>query len=263
MAVVFLLGATGCLVAKRWSLGIGLLIPGILLLGSWQYDRIHETTSTMQVALLDNTLVEENREHPEKSVRYVRVTAMEMGKFEGKLRAANIHLTKPGTIVEVEIGRRPFSGSYLKSVSSLDYGKPAPKYTYVPPPSGGEFQYVFSQPAPTNVTLLHVISEHDSQSAMIALAFRTDHATFDRIRPAQFEPIPLESFSLNRTAKQEVDWWRLATDVTEIWGRNARDGTDYKRNAEDHFDTDEAMMTWDKDGLVQYLRIGRGLRTDR
>lgn len=264
---LFLLSAIACLAGKRWGFGIGLLIPGVLLLGGWLYDRTHEEVSQLQVMLLDNKLVKENREHPERSVFYVRVTALEMGNYQGKLRAADIRLTspgpKPGTIVAVEIGKHPLTGSYLKSMASLDYGKPAPKYTYVPPAKGGEFEYVFRQPPPPGVVLEQVLSEHDEQTAKIGLAFRTDRATFERIRPTDFEPVPFESFSSQNTAKRETVWWRSATRATEIWGRNAKDGRNYQRNKEDHFDNDRAMMTWDEDGLVQYFWIGRGLRTDR
>jgi len=264
---LFLLSAIVCLARKRWGFGIGLLIPGVLLLGGWLYDRTHEEVSQLQVMLLDNKLVRENREHPERSVFYVRVTALEMGNYQGNLRAADIRLTspgpKPGAIVAVQIGKHPLTGSYLKSMASLDYGKPPPKYTYVPPAKGGEFQHVFRQPVPASATLEQVLSEHDHQMAKVGLAFRTDRATFERIRPANFEPIPFESFSAQISAKHETVWWRSATRSTEIWGRNARDGKSYQRSPEDHFDTERAMMTWDADGLVQYFWYGGGLRTDR
>jgi len=120
VAAALLLSAVICLICKRWVFGVGLLIPGILLLGSWRYDRTHEQVSKLHVALLENKLVKANRAHPEDSIFYVRVTAMEVGNWEGKLRAADIHLTRPGTIVVVEIGKRPLTGSYLKSVASIN-----------------------------------------------------------------------------------------------------------------------------------------------
>jgi len=267
LGCVFLLSAIVCLVAKRWAFGIGLFIPGALLLGSWLYDRTHEELVKLNVALTDSRLIKENREHPEESIHYVSATALELGNYEGKIRAADIHATgavpKPGTIVAVEIGKRPFTGSYIKSMASMDYGKPQPKYTYVPPAKGSEFAYVFGQPPPPSVTMEQVLSEHNHQMAKIGLALRTDRATFEKIRPANFEPIPFESFSAQISAKHETVWWRSATRTTEIWGRNARDGRNYQRCPEDHFDLERAVMTWDADGLVQYFWYGGGLRTDR
>ena len=119
LGFIFLLSAILCLVFKRWAFGVGLLIPGLLLLGSWQYNRTHEKTSKMNVLLLNHTLVKENRQHPEKSVFFVSVTALEHGSWQGKLRAADIHLTGQPDIVVVEIGERPFTGNYLKSITSL------------------------------------------------------------------------------------------------------------------------------------------------
>jgi len=267
VASFFVLGGVACLVVRRRGFGIGLLIPGVLLFGSWTYDRTHEQVSSLQVMLLENKLVKEHRENPERSVFYVTVTALEMGNYQGKLRASDIRLTTPkpkaGSIVAVEIGKRPLTGSYLKSMASLDFGKPQPKYTYVPPAKGGEFEHVFRQPVPASVTLEQVHSEHNHQMAKVGLAFRTDRATFEKIRPADFEPIPFESFSAQISAKHETVWWRSATRSTEIWGRNARDGKKYERRPEDHFDMERAMMTWDADGLVQYFWYGGGLRTDR
>ena len=270
MGCIFLFSAIACLVAKKWAFGIGLLIPGVLLLGSWQYDRTHEELVKLNCALTDSRLVKEDREHPEKSIYYVSATALELGDYEGKIRAADIHSTgampKPGSIVAVEIGKRPFTGSRIKSMASMDYGKPQPKYTYVPPPKGGEFEYVFHQPPPSTVIMEQVLSEHNYQMAKIGLAFRTDRATFDKIRPADFEPIPLESFiaqGAQISAKHETVWWRSATKSTEIWGRNVGGWKKYERRPEDHFDTERAMMTWDADGLVQYFWYGGGLRTDR
>jgi hypothetical protein len=140
VACAFLLTAVVCFVCRRWVFGIGLSIPGVLLLGTWRYDCTHEQVSKLHVALLENKLVNENREHPENSLFYVRVTALEMGSWEGKLRAADIHLTGPGTIVTVEIGKRPLTGSYLKSVANLDYGQPASINTYAPPPRDEKFK---------------------------------------------------------------------------------------------------------------------------
>jgi hypothetical protein len=263
---VFLLSAILCLFVKRWAFGIGLLIPGTLLIGSWCYDRAHEKVSKFHVALLEKKLVREDREHPEKSIYYVDVTALEMGNWRGKLRAADMHdVGTPGTIVVVEIGEHPLTGSYIKSMARQNYGKPPPRYTYIPPPKGEEFQYVFHQPLPPNVTVERVISEYDHLSAKIALAFRIDRATFERLRPANLEPVPFDSFGLGLkiSTKKEVNWWRPATAKTEIWGRNTRDGKKYVRTKDDHFDTEQIVLTWDEDGLVQYFWFGGGLRTDR
>src|ERR1051325_2034557 len=267
---LFLVSVAACFISKKWAFGIGLFVPGALLLGAWLYDRTQEELVKLNCALTDCTLIKENREHPGESIYHVSATALELGNYEGKIRAADIHSTgaipKPGSIVAVEIGKRPFTGSYIKSMASMDYGKPQPKYTYVPPPKGGEFEYVFGQPLPPSVTMEQVLSEHNYQMAKIGLAFRTARATFEKIRPENFGPIPLESFNAKGaqiSAKHETLWWRSATKSTEIWGRNVGEGKKYERRPEDHFDTERAMMTWDADGLVQYFWYGGGLRTDR
>jgi hypothetical protein len=263
MGGLFLLSAIACLVGKKRVSAFGLFIPGALLLGSWWYDRSHEELVKLNCALTDMTLVKENQEHPGESIYHVSATALELGNYEGRIRAADVHSTgampKPGSIVAVEIGKRPFTGSYIKSIASMDYGKPQPKYTYIPPPKGEEFQYIFHQPPPANVVLEQIISEATRESGKIALAFRTDHATFERIRPPAFARVPNESFSFNRSALGEVKWWRSPTNTTEIWGYNATDGVDYKHGPKDHFNNDRAAMTWDEDGLVQYFWLGRGL----
>lgn len=260
MGLVFLLTGGICLFGKKWLFAASLLLVGILVAGSWQYNRTHEKISKLQLALIDNTRVKEDRERPDRSIFHVKVTGLELGIWEGNLRAADIHLDRPGTIVVAELAERPLSGTYLKSIASL----PQPKFTYLPPPEGREFDWAFLQPVPAGISLEHVLSTANptNQSAKVALAFHTDRATFHRIRPPELEPIPFESFSLHKVLHKEVEWWRKTSATTEIFGRNAQDGRDYEKHSGDQFAHELIVLTLDADGLVQYLWWGRGLRKD-
>src|SRR5687767_7681073 len=116
-AVVFLLTAVACAFGKKWLFASSLLCVGILLAGSWQYNRTHEQISTLQLFLVEHKLVKTNVSKPEESVYEVLVTGMERGTWRANLRAADIRLTKPGQIVLVELRKRPLTGTYVKSVA--------------------------------------------------------------------------------------------------------------------------------------------------
>jgi hypothetical protein len=206
-------------------------------------------------------LIKENREHPEKSLFFVRASGLELGMWEGKIRAENIHLTKQASIVVVELGKRPLTGTYIKSVADQDYGKPPKQFTFVEPPKGSEFEWAFYQPLPTGMALeqIHSLVEPKQEVAQVAMAFHADRATFDRIRPPNLEEIPFDSFSLRRSLQREVVWWRKTTTATKIWGRNACDGKNYHPEKGDKFRNELIVLTWDEDGLVQYFWWGRGI----
>jgi hypothetical protein len=119
MGVVFLVSAALCFVSKKKMFAVSLGMTGVLLLGSWQYNRTHETTSKLQLALVSQKLVKENPDRPEESIYNVSLSGMELGVWRVNLRAADIRLTKPGTIVLVEFRKRPLTGSYISSITSL------------------------------------------------------------------------------------------------------------------------------------------------
>ena len=97
--------------------------------------------------------------------------------------------------------------------------------------------------------------------ATIVLGFRTDRATFDRIRPPELEPIDFDVFGLGRTLQDDnFPWWRKPTKATAIWGRNAANYQKYQRKKNDHFSYECIVLTWDEDGLVQYFWRGEGLQ---
>ena len=116
-AVVFLLTGVACAFGKKWLFASSLLCVGILLAGSWQYNRTHEEISTLQLFLVEHKLVKANVRKPEESVYEVLVTGMERGTWRANLRAADIRLTKPSQIVLVELRKRPLTGTYVKSVA--------------------------------------------------------------------------------------------------------------------------------------------------
>jgi hypothetical protein len=119
MGGVFLVSAVLCLVGRKKVFAASLGSMGLLLLGSWQYNRTHETTSTLQLALASQKLVKENAERPEESIYQVQLSGLEMGLWQANLRARDIRLTKRGSIVLVEFKKRPLTGSYISSISSL------------------------------------------------------------------------------------------------------------------------------------------------
>src|SRR5439155_18874940 len=126
-----------CAVGKKWLFSVSLLLLGALLVGSWQYNRTHEIVTKLQLLLGDHTLVKTNSKRPELSIYRVKVCGLEMGDWEGNLQAKDINLTRPGSVVLAELRKRPFTGTYLKSVANL----PLPQYTFVPPPEGREFDW--------------------------------------------------------------------------------------------------------------------------
>src|ERR1043165_544744 len=141
VAAPFAISAIVCLLAKRWAFGIGLLLPGLLLGWAWQYDRTHETTSQLNLLLFDHKLIKENQEHPEKSLYFIRASGLELGMWEGKVRAEDIHLTKQASIVLVKLGKRPLTGTYIKSVADQGSDRPPKQFKFVSPPKGTEFEW--------------------------------------------------------------------------------------------------------------------------
>jgi hypothetical protein len=118
-ASAFLLTGLICLFGRKWMFAISLLLVGLLLCGSWQYNRTHEDLSTLQLLLAGHRLVKANPARPAESVYEVSLCGMERGNWTVKLPAKNIRLTRPGQIVLVEFGKRPLTGTYIKSVASL------------------------------------------------------------------------------------------------------------------------------------------------
>lgn len=119
LAAVFLAGALFCFCGRKRMFGSNLAIVGLLLIGSWQYNRTHETSSSMQLAFVGQKLVKEDRERPEQTVYQVTLSGLELGVWRANVRAADIRITTPGTIVLVEFRKRPLTGTYIKSVASL------------------------------------------------------------------------------------------------------------------------------------------------
>ena len=258
----FLLIAVLCAVGRKWLFSGSVLLISGLLIGSWQYNRTHETITVLNLLLGDNTLVKTNAAHPELSLYHVKVCGLEYGDWEGNLHAKDVDLPRPESVVKVELRKRPFTGTYLKSVANL----PLPQFTYTPPPEGREFDRAFGQALPAGVIVEHVFSRSDRRAEMatIVLSFHTDRATFDRIRPRELESVAFDTFGMNRTlADDNFPWWKKPTPATQIWGRNAANYRRYQPKENDHFSYERIVLTWDDDGLVQYFWRGEGLRPGR
>jgi hypothetical protein len=109
------------------------------------------------------------------------------------------------------------------------------------------FANVFHEKPPAGTTMMHGHSGGFADSAGVSLAFRTDRATFDRLRPAGLERVTLERYRSFLTTRPS--WWRQPDEKTEIWLLDdASDATRSQRQ----FMTEWTFMTWDPDGLVQY-----------
>ena len=118
---LFLVAGVVCMFARRWVFSGSLLLTAVLVLGSWQYDRSHETITKLRFFLCDHTLIKANQQRPELSVYHVKVCGLEFGDWEGNLRAKDIQLTKnPGSVVVAELGKRPLTGTYLKSIADVN-----------------------------------------------------------------------------------------------------------------------------------------------
>jgi hypothetical protein len=113
------------------------------------------------------------------------------------------------------------------------------------------FQEAFHQKPPAGVALLHGKSGGFLDSAGITVAFRTDHETFDRLRPTGLARVPLERY--RSFSSQRAPWWREPGEATEIWLSDIRqaDGS-VPRTETRGFATEWTFMTWDADGLVQF-----------
>jgi hypothetical protein len=113
------------------------------------------------------------------------------------------------------------------------------------------FEEAFHQKPPAGVTVLHGRSSGFIDSAAISVAFRTDRATFDRLRPASLSPITLERY--RNFSSQRPAWWREPGPDTAIWLSDVRqvDGT-VPRSETHGFATEWTFMTWDADGLGQF-----------
>src|SRR6185503_9887138 len=172
VGAAFLVLAAICALGKKWLFSGSLLFLGALTVGIWQYNRTHETITKLNLLLGDHTLVKANPQRPELSVYHVKVCGLEFGDWEGNLPAKDIDLTRRESVVKVELRKRPFTGTYLKSVANL----PLPQFTYTPPAIGREFDRAFGQPLPAGVTLEHLFARSDRRAEMatIVLAFRTD-----------------------------------------------------------------------------------------
>lgn len=115
-AGLFLLMGIICLFVRKWLFGASLLVVGLLLGGSWQYNRTLEEVSTFHVLLTSLQLVKDNPAQPEEAIYEVSVSALERGNWVAKLRAKDIQLTRPEQVVVVEFGKRPMTGTYIKSI---------------------------------------------------------------------------------------------------------------------------------------------------
>ncbi|MBC8011401.1 MAG: hypothetical protein H7067_15060 [Burkholderiales bacterium] len=117
------------------------------------------------------------------------------------------------------------------------------------------FEDTFHEKPPFGTKVLHGSGTGFADSAGVEVSFLTDRATFDRLRPAKLEATSLETYnsyfsSFNRSK------FREPTSKTEIWWFNSSPFT-YQRMPEgQNFSSEVTFMTWDADGLVQYMWSG-------
>lgn len=117
------------------------------------------------------------------------------------------------------------------------------------------FEDAFHQKPPPNVTLLHGRSGGFIDSAAITIAFRTDRATFDRLRPTSLSPVSPEQY--RSFGQHRPPWWREPGPGTEIWMADAPQPNNPTPRAETRgFATEWTFMTWDADGLGQFEWVG-------
>lgn len=117
------------------------------------------------------------------------------------------------------------------------------------------FEDTFLRPVPAGTTVLHGSGGAFIDSAGVDLAFYTDKATFDALRPPKLDRVNPDEYAMfhERTPK----WWRKPSAATEIWMRDASpvSGSFIKDN-DQTFMSELTIMTWDGDGLVQYYWEG-------
>lgn len=109
------------------------------------------------------------------------------------------------------------------------------------------FEKVFREKPPTGTTMVHGNLSGFADSAGASLAFRTDRATFDRLRPATLERISRDQYA--HFIAGRPSWWREPDTNTEIWLFD--DNSDATRSGR-NFMSEWTLMTWDPDRLVQY-----------
>jgi len=101
------------------------------------------------------------------------------------------------------------------------------------------FEHAFHEQPGANIQLLHGGASSFLDSASLALSFRTDRTTFDRLRPRQMQQATLKEYQSFHTYFEKG--WRVPTEASEIWIHRP-----------DSSDNTSVIMTWDSDGLVQY-----------
>lgn len=117
------------------------------------------------------------------------------------------------------------------------------------------FEETFGEPVPAGTTVLHGSAGGFADSAGRTLAFKTDRATFDRLRPQTLERASLERYRLHSNDKP--GWWREPRETTEIWMHEAKSYENQGRmEAGQIFAAEWTVMTWDTDGLAQYSWLG-------
>ena len=117
------------------------------------------------------------------------------------------------------------------------------------------FEDTFHERPPPGTVVLHGDSSGFADSAGTVLAFRTDRATFDHLRPANLEAVPREKHDSFPNPKPR--WWSEPGSSTEIWMKEPGRWDNSGNAAKDQrFASEWTIMTWDPDGLVQYCWEG-------
>ncbi len=118
------------------------------------------------------------------------------------------------------------------------------------------FEDTFHEKPASGTTVIRGDSSGFVDSAGKVLAFRTDRATFDRIRPADLDHVANDSKAYRFHAHSLPGWWRDPGHDTEIW-MDEFDGTMAPSPTKgQRYYSECTIMTWNPDGLVQYYWEG-------
>ncbi len=117
------------------------------------------------------------------------------------------------------------------------------------------FEDTFRMKPPPGTAVLHGKSGGFADSAGVDLSFRTDRVTFDRLRPGKLERTSLQTYN-SYSSNFTRPWWRAPTAATEIWMLDSSPFSFKEKPAGQSFYSEVTFMTWDSDGLVQYMWSG-------
>jgi len=162
---------------------------------------------------------------------------------------------------------------------------------YDPPTPGFEFRTVFGSRYSREVQVLQQNSWVYPENAIEAVAFRTDRATFNRLRPAHMRPMTYLEFDRGGTIagttgpwtpplwkwtgdgprpglvekmRQFMNWFVVPDETTEMWvGTQPRFPDPKDPNKSGKFLSEIQILTWRDDGYVQYYWEGTAFKRPR